>query len=727
MSGSVDPTSIIVQPSFKLTVSSDYKYASRLHMMVDTVSGSGNWGSFGNLNIDADPSHTQAYQNSASYHFFAGTFGVEFSVGAKILEGLASGYFGLDGRVELGYGHSYISIPSYNTKPLTSATLQVYGRFYVELLWGWYEKNIWGPKMFFSTNIWGDDMSSCFPPMDKKSPVHDNIIANSTWPALSGEIVPVSWFTKMAQPSPHQSVGLSDENRVFTWVENGKRYGERSVKMAYMLMDKKKFSDNISIKINNHAMNNPASDAVTNNQVLLCWAQTRFDNKTILGVKSSNVLKEFLKAQDIWYAIYDIPSKKIIQSNMISDDTTTMTSGRAEANPVIVTLSDTRALIVWQVADLDNHTSGIWYVKLEKEDDLWNVSEPTIITDMTGVKTQLSVDVPETGKAIITWMNTTGDKHDDKKLMTSEFDGVNWNAPSELLAFQENQYCNYFDMKFNNGMGAVAIATYIKDSSVNNYEKLILLPWDYLNKRWSSQKPADLLVDPLAHLQLPRIAINKDGHTTIAVKVEKIGKKSAGEKISQVDLLTGNLNNPFGGWKHITENEFVCDTTKQVAEIALSYIDNDTLMILTNEFPMLATNSSFIPQNGVMFGDPYMNLVLRCFMIEQDSIIKDIPESNYFTGINDPQIPDQKSGLFQNYPNPCKDLTVVKFDIPDHSYVKLELFDMKGSHVATLIDQELSQGSYEINLNVSLLNPGTYTCRLTHGQRVDVIKIIVIN
>ena len=338
MSGSVDPTSIIIQPSFKLSVTSDYKYASRLHMMVDTVSGSGNWGSFGNLNIDANPSDTQAYQNSASYHFYAGTLGVEFSVGAKILEGLASGYFGLDGRIELGYGHSYISIPSFQTKPLTSLTLQVYGRFYIELLWGWYEKNVWGPKMFFSTNIWGNDMSTCFPPMDKKSPLHDNIIANSSWPELSEEIIPVNGFTKMSQPSPHQSVRSSDENRVITWIENGKRHGERSFKIAYMLMDKKKFSDNISIEINNHAMNNPEVDALSDNQVLLCWAQTRFDDQTILGVEPSNVIKSFLKAQDIWYSVYDIPNKKVIQSNMIGDDTTTMTSGRSEANPFIVVL-----------------------------------------------------------------------------------------------------------------------------------------------------------------------------------------------------------------------------------------------------------------------------------------------------------------------------------------------------------------------------------------------------
>ena len=723
MSSIVDPASIVVKPSFQLSATAEFEYASRLHMMVDTVSG--NWGSFGNLVVDADPSHTQAYQNSASYHFYSGAYGLEFSVGAQFFEGLATGYFGLDGRVALGYGHSYVTIPSFDTRPLKSAAFQVYGRFYLELFWGWYEKNLWGPNLFYSANIWGDDLSPCFPPLGQNNPANGNLIANSSWQELTGEIIPVSGFTKMSQPAPHQSVGSSNENLVVSWIESGAKHGERIAKLDYMLMDKKKFVDNISIEVNNHAINSTVSDAITNNHVLMCWAQTRYDDQTILGVPSTDILPEFLKAQDIWYAIYDVPAKKLIQANRVIDDTLAMTSGRAEANPVIVALSSSKAMIVWQVADLDAHASGIWYVTLEKLQDRWVVSEPAIITDMVGVKSQISLAVPETNKAIVTWLNTTGERHDDKKLMTAEFNGSSWTEPSELVAFPGNQFCNYFNMKFNNGMGAIAIATFVSDFP-DDHEKLILLPWDHLNKRWGTEQTVELLREPTAHLQMPRIAINRDGHTAIALKVERIGKKTATERISQIDLLTGNLNNPPENWKHIKGNKFVCDTAKQVAEVALSYIDHDTLLILTNEFPMLASNSYFTPQNGAMFGDRYMNLVLRCFAIENDSIVKDVPESTYFVGINDHELPESASRMLQNYPNPCRESTTVKFDVAARSTIKLELFDIKGKHIAMLVDQELSPGSYEIALNTSLLKPGIYTCRMRYGKRVETIKIDVV-
>lgn len=439
------------------------------------------------------------------------------------------------------------------------------------------------------------------------------------------------------------------------------------------------------------------------------------------------MLTAFVKAQDIWYAIYDLTNDTVLQMSMIIDDTKTLTSGRAEANPEVVAISESKALILWQVADLDSHTSGIWYISLEKQDDNWHISEPARITEMAGVKTQLAVAVPEAGEAIVAWMNTTGDQDHEKTLMTSVFDGYNWSEPIEVTAFQENQFCNYFDMEFNNAIGAVAIASYIDDPDVGSYEKLTLLTWDYLNKSWNGHKASDLLIDSLSHLQLPKIAIDQSGKTTIAVKVEKIIEKSIGEKISQIDLLTGDLNDPSETWIHIAGNEFVCDTAKQVDEIAISYVGNDTLMILTNEFPMLASNPTFEPLNGIMFGNPEMNLVLRCFAIDENGTIKDINENNYFVGIDDPQSPAHPPVLLQNYPNPCREFTIVKFDILNRSHTTLELFDIKGIHIATLIDQDIPPGSYEMNLNTSLLKPGIYLCRLTNGQRVDDIKISVIN
>ena len=195
-----DPETVIVSPSFQLTYTGSFQYSSRLHLMVDTLTGK--WGSFGNLSVDADPSHSQAYNNSASYHFYSGAMGMEFSVGAELLDGLVSGNFGLDGRFILGFGNSYVSIPDYQSKFLKSFAFQTYGRFYIEILWGWFEATVWGPQMFYSTTIWGDDMSHDFPPVDKKILMHPSIFTGSSRPELGNELRPVSSFSQILYQAP---------------------------------------------------------------------------------------------------------------------------------------------------------------------------------------------------------------------------------------------------------------------------------------------------------------------------------------------------------------------------------------------------------------------------------------------------------------------------------------------------------------------------------------------
>jgi hypothetical protein len=720
--GTINPYSIIVKPTFKVSVTAGFNYSSRLHMTVDSLTG--NWGSSGSLDIDADSTHTEAYRNSASYHFYSGDYDMEFSLGLTFFEGIAATFFGLDGRVALGYGHSYISIPSPADKPLKSAAFQIYGRVYFDLLWGWYEKDLWGPKLFYTDNFWGDDMSECFPPLNKKKKSADHFDSNSSWKELTGEIYPVSDFIKMHQPAPHPSAGLSGENRVFTWIEDGNHYGERTLKLAYMTATKRMFKGNYNVTLNNNAPNSSVTDAVTGDQILLCWSQSRYTSKSIQNISPTNIMTQFLKSQDIWYGVYDIKSQKVVQISMVPDDTTSLSSGRTDANPRIVALSDTRALVVWQVADLDNHNSSIWYATLDKNGGTWDVSAPASVTNIPGVKTQLWVGATGTDKAIIAWLNSTSSNYQDQKLMSMEYDGTNWSSPADMMTFEGNEICNYFTMGFRNGIGGAVVTLFVLDTTVSYYEKVIFIPWSTGKKSEGFGSKRDLMTEPVAHIQLPRLAINDDGLATIAVKLERMGHKTISGKISQIDLLTADLNKSDPVWYHIRGNPFVCDTTKQVSDIALSYIDHDTLMILTNEYPMLATNSPFTPINGITFGKPAMNLVLRCFAIKNDSLVEDLPETLFYTDVDDNKIPVTQ-GMLQCYPNPCTDFTYVRFVLKDDSQVKLDLYDLGGTHIATLSDVELSSGSYDMKINTYLLKSGTYICTMVNGQNRGSVKIVV--
>ncbi len=75
--------------------------------------------------------------------------------------------------------------------------------------------------------------------------------------------------------------------------------------------------------------------------------------------------------------------------------------------------------------------------------------------------------------------------------------------------------------------------------------------------------------------------------------------------------------------------------------------------------------------------------------------------------ITENTIPNNYS-LAQNYPNPFNPSTTINFTIPSNSSVELSVYNILGQKVATLVNKELSAGSYEYNFDASQLSSGIY-------------------
>jgi len=68
--------------------------------------------------------------------------------------------------------------------------------------------------------------------------------------------------------------------------------------------------------------------------------------------------------------------------------------------------------------------------------------------------------------------------------------------------------------------------------------------------------------------------------------------------------------------------------------------------------------------------------------------------------------------LDQNYPNPFNPSTTISFSIPLKSFVSLELFNVLGMAMSTLISEELPAGRYSRQWNAARLPSGVYFYRL---------------
>jgi len=90
-----------------------------------------------------------------------------------------------------------------------------------------------------------------------------------------------------------------------------------------------------------------------------------------------------------------------------------------------------------------------------------------------------------------------------------------------------------------------------------------------------------------------------------------------------------------------------------------------------------------------------------------------------------PEIP-VKLELEQNYPNPFNPSTQINFGLPKSGAVKLQVFDLLGKKITTLIDGPMQAGRQSVTFDASNLPSGMYIYRLETKSNVLVRKMILI-
>lgn len=87
----------------------------------------------------------------------------------------------------------------------------------------------------------------------------------------------------------------------------------------------------------------------------------------------------------------------------------------------------------------------------------------------------------------------------------------------------------------------------------------------------------------------------------------------------------------------------------------------------------------------------------------------------------------KKMELNQNYPNPFNPTTVIRYGVPQSSKVRLEVFDLLGRRVATLVNNEQQRaGWHQVNFDASRLASGIYLYRIVAGGYVETRKMLLI-
>jgi serine protease AprX len=98
-------------------------------------------------------------------------------------------------------------------------------------------------------------------------------------------------------------------------------------------------------------------------------------------------------------------------------------------------------------------------------------------------------------------------------------------------------------------------------------------------------------------------------------------------------------------------------------------------------------------------------------------------------GLKNNNVPESFE-LAQNFPNPFNPSTTIKYEIKDGGFVTLNVYNLLGNLVATLVDENQPAGTYYVNFNINSertpLPSGVYFYRLQIGDFVSTKKMVVM-
>jgi Tol biopolymer transport system component len=82
--------------------------------------------------------------------------------------------------------------------------------------------------------------------------------------------------------------------------------------------------------------------------------------------------------------------------------------------------------------------------------------------------------------------------------------------------------------------------------------------------------------------------------------------------------------------------------------------------------------------------------------------------------------------LFQNYPNPFNPSTKIKFRIREAGFVTLKVYDILGKEIATLVNDKLKAGEFEVSFSGNKLASGINFYKLESGKFKVTKKLIYL-
>ena len=128
-------------------------------------------------------------------------------------------------------------------------------------------------------------------------------------------------------------------------------------------------------------------------------------------------------------------------------------------------------------------------------------------------------------------------------------------------------------------------------------------------------------------------------------------------------------------------------------------------------------------QSTLRYSTPWQwDEIQKIGLVAANSSLQQFTKYGFAISSADPQVVSVK----QNYPNPFSEQTTIRYSLPAQKHVQLEVYDILGRKVATLVDDVQPKGVYPEKFNAEGLASGIYIYRITIDGEVTTKKMTLI-
>lgn len=662
----------------------------------------------------ARPVHANTYPSATSISYI-----IDFSLGGEIRLAWGLGGFGLmvNNITRLNYGTTHQG-PLSNLNSIsypTGITNRTYLVLDVAMLWGLYRREIFRGQLFNISRGSGTPTFQVFPL------AFEAAFQFSHWNQKDADIEKPQADRITREPLPgetpfyysHPSIDADDSSVVVAWTEHTLRSNSGQVVLGRVNTDSMSFASEAVVTVSDNAVHDPVVRLLRNDGTsLVLWNENRND-ASVIGSPADNYesILNLLRDEDLHAAIVNA-NNEVVATWTLGNDVPN-SNGRVDGKATVAVSNDGNTVVVaWPFHNDGTDGTDVMATVLKNDGNRWTTTSTTVLESPFGFDDWLDI-MPVRDSSFVLVSRTTSAGDEQKRvsqLQSWRYANDTWSRELVMATEEPGVNIESVSLDGNGDYGMMAVVT-SKVTNDTNGHLLALRTYQYTDE-W--QAPQTL------HLDGARGSVRD-----VELSVGNSGEASLIADVLYPTQLMGNDRRSFAytleskdaSWQEVVNSDALYEPQERLWNMSSAIGPNNVIYVVDQELDSTYGNIQKY-KNGIQVGPARINTVLHALRRENGKLVSvpftrptavDVHEDIIEKNLRYP------STLYAPYPNPTSGDALVPFTVLQRSHVRIDVVDVTGNIMETLVDSDLDPGIYDATIPLTSWPQGCYTVRMLTG------------